>query len=152
MLSFFAKKGPTHFGTTVLDYPLLILGKHKSVVFRIYRGRLTCGSRHVFESFVTAPLACNLFTHTQLHTLRTLPQLSTQTMNSMKLENVVPLPLEFNEYAEATLDTLGEEARMTPTKLWKYKTVVYTVLKALAVPLRSFRFSSYNFLLLAEFE
>ena len=68
-------------------------------------------------------------------------------MNSMKLENVVPLPLEFNEYAEATLDILGEEARMTPTKLWKYKTVVYTVLKAFVVPLRSFRFISYNFLL-----
>ena len=88
--------------------------------------------------------------HTQLHILRTQPQLSTQTMNSMKLENVVPLPLEFNEYAEAILDILGEEARMTPTKLWKYSTVVvYTavVLKAFVVPLRSFRFTSYNFLL-----
>ena len=81
------------------------------------------------------------------HTLRTQPQLSTQTMNAMKLENVVPVPLEFNEYAEATLDILGEEARMTPTKLLKYKTVVYTVLKAFVVPLRSFRFMSYNFLL-----
>ena len=80
-------------------------------------------------------------THTQLHILLTKPQLSTQTMNAMKLEDVIPLPLEFNEYAEATLDTLGEEARMTPTKLLKYKTVVcYTVLKALVVPLRSFRF------------
>ena len=85
--------------------------------------------------------------HTQLHILRTQPQLSTQTMNSMKLENVVPLPLEFSEYAEATLDILGEEARMTSTKLWKYKTVVYTVLKVFVVPLRSFRFISYNFLL-----
>ena len=94
----------------------------------------------MFESFATAPLACNLFTHTQLHILRTQPQLSTQTMNAMKLENAVPLPLEFNEYAEATLDILEEEARMTPTKLLKYKTVVYTVLKAFAVPLRSFRF------------
>ena len=36
--------------------------------------------------------------HTPLHIRRTQPQLSTQTMNSMKLENVVPLPLEFNEY------------------------------------------------------
>ena len=35
----------------------------------------------------------------------------------MQLVIVVPLPLEFNEYAEATLDILGEEARMTPTKL-----------------------------------
>ena len=68
------------------------------------------------------------------------PQLSTQTMNAMKVENVVPLPLEFNEYAEATLDILGEEARMTPPKLLKYKTVVYTVLKAFVVPLRSIRF------------
>ena len=65
--------------------------------------------------------------HTQLHILRTQPQLSTQTMNSMKLENVVPLPLDFNEYAEATLDILGEEARMTPTKLWKYETIVYGI-------------------------
>ena len=85
--------------------------------------------------------------HTQLHIHRTQPQLSTQTMNSIKLENVVPLPLEFNEYAEATLDILGEEARMTPTTLWKYKTVVYRVLKAFVVPLRSFRFISYKFLL-----
>ena len=84
-----------------------------------------CGSRHDFESFVTAPLACNLFTHTKLHILRTQPQLSTQTMNSMKLENLIPLPLEFNEYAEATLDILGEEARMTPSKLLKYKPVVF---------------------------
>ena len=93
-----------------------------------------CVSRHVFESFVTAPLACNLFTHTQ-------PQLSTQTMNAMKLEIVVPLPLEFNGYhGETTLDILGEEARMTPIKLLKYsKTVVYTVLEAFVVPLRSFR-------------
>ena len=103
---------------------------------------MTCGSRHVFESFVTPSLACNLFTrtHTQLHILRTQPQLSTQTMNSMKLENVVPLPLEFDEYTEATLDLLWEEARVTPTKLWKYKTVVFTVLKAFVVSLRSFRF------------
>ena len=86
-------------------------------------------------------------TRTQLHILRTQPQLSTQTMDSTKLENVVPLPLEFNEHAEATLDILGEEARMTPTKLWKYKTVVYTAeLKAFVVPLRSFRFISYHFL------
>ena len=64
-------------------------------------------------------------THTQLlHILRTKPQFSTQTMNAMKVENVVHLLLlEFNEYAEATLDILGEEARMTPTKLLKYKTV-----------------------------
>ena len=68
-------------------------------------------------------------------------------MNPMKVENLIPLPLEFNEYAEATLDILGKEARMTATKLWKYKTVVYTVLKASVVPLRSFRFISYNFLL-----
>ena len=39
-------------------------------------------------------------------------------MNSMKLENVVPLRLEFDEYAEATLDILGKEARMSPTKVW----------------------------------
>ena len=64
MLSFFAKKGPTRFWTTVLEYQLLILGKSKSIVFRIYRGRLTCGSRDVFESFVTAPRACNLSTRT----------------------------------------------------------------------------------------
>ena len=88
-----------------------------------------------------------LHAHTQLHILRTQPQLSTETMSFLKLENVVPLPLEFNEYAEATLDILGEEARTTPTKLWKYKSVVYTVLKAFVVPLRSFRFISYNFLL-----
>ena len=57
-------------------------------------------------------------TQTQLHIiLRTQPQLSTQTMNSMKLKNVVPLTLDFNEYAEATLDKLEEEANMTPTKL-----------------------------------
>ena len=56
-----------------------------------------------------------------------------------KVQNVIPLPLEFNEYAEATLDILGEEARMTPTKLLKYKTVVYIVLKSFVVPLRSFR-------------
>ena len=78
--------------------------------------------------------------HTRLHILRTQPQLSTQTTNAMKPENVVPLPLEFNEYAEATLEILGEQARMTPTKLLKYKTVVYTVLKAFVIPLRSFRF------------
>ena len=46
-----SKEGPAHFQTTVLGYPLLVLGKAKSVVFRIYRRRLTCGSRHVFESF-----------------------------------------------------------------------------------------------------
>ena len=72
----------------------------------------------------------SVHTHTQLHILRTQPQLSTQTTNTMKLENVVPLPLEFNEYAEATSDILGEEARIPPTKLLKYKTLVYTVLKA----------------------
>ena len=82
----------------------------------------------------------SVHTHTQLHILRTKPQLSTQTINAMKLEKVVPLPLEFNKYAEATLDILGEEARMTPTKLLKYKTVVYTVLKAFVVLLRHFRF------------
>ena len=82
-------------------------------------------------------------TETQLHILRTQPQLSTQTMNSMKLKNVVPLTLDFNEYAEATLDILGEEASMTPTKLL----YIYTALKAFVVPLRSFRFISYNFLL-----
>ena len=54
----------THFRTTVLNYPLLILGKSKSVVIGIYRGRLTCGSRHVFEYFVAPPRACNLFTRT----------------------------------------------------------------------------------------
>ena len=68
-----ALKRNEHYGsrpnirTTVSDYPLFILwglGKSKSVVFRICRRRLTCGSRHVFESFVTSPLACNLFTHT----------------------------------------------------------------------------------------
>ena len=64
-------------------------------------------------------------------------------MNSMKLKNVVPLTLGFNEYAEATLDILGEEASMTPTKLL----YIYTVLKAFVVPLRSFRFISSNFLL-----
>ena len=80
----------------------------------------------------------------QLHILRTQPQLSTQTMNSMKLKNVVPLTLDFNEYAEATLDILGEEASMTPTKLL----YIYTALRAFVVPLRSsFRFISYNFLL-----
>ena len=81
-------------------------------------------------------------TQTQLHIiLRTQPQLSTQTMNSMKLKNVVPLTLDFNEYAEATLDKLEEEASMTPTKLL----YIYAVLKAFVVPLRSFRFISYNF-------
>ena len=100
-----------------------MLGKSRSVVFRIYRS-LTCGSRHVFESFVAAP---SVHTHTQLHVLRTQPQLGTQTMNAMKLENVAPLPLECNEYTDAILDMLGEEARMTPTKLLKYKSVVYTV-------------------------
>ena len=78
--------------------------------------------------------------HTQLNILRTKPQLSTQTMNAIKLENVVPLSLEFNGYAKARLDILWEEARMTPTKLLKYKTVVHTLLKAFAVPSRSFRF------------
>ena len=87
------------------------MGKSKSVVFRIYRRRLTCGSRHIFESFATAPLACKIcsHTHTQLHILRTQPQLSTQTMNAMKLENVVPLPLYFDEYTEATLACLGKK-------------------------------------------
>ena len=63
------KDRPTRFRTTVLDYPLLTLEKSKSVVFRIHGGRLTCGSRHVFESFVTAPRACNPFTrtHTAAH-------------------------------------------------------------------------------------
>ena len=62
-----------------------------------------------FESFVVASSrAQSVHTHhTQLHMLGTQPQLSKQTMNAMKLENVVPLPLEFNEYAEATLDVLG---------------------------------------------
>ena len=78
--------------------------------------------------------------HTQLHILRTQPQPSAQTMNAMKLENVVHIPLGFHEDVEATLDILGEEARITPTKLLKYKTVVYTVLKAFLVPLRSFGF------------
>ena len=66
-------------------------------------------------------------------------------MNSMKLKNVVPLTLDFNEYAEATLDILGEETSMTPTKFL----YIYTALKAFVVPLRSFRFISYwyNFLL-----
>ena len=67
---------------------------------------MTCGRRHVFNPL--SPLLVRAIcsdAHTQLHILRTQPQLSTQTMNSMKkLENVVPLPLEFNEYAEATLD------------------------------------------------
>ena len=55
-----------------------------------------------------------------------------------------PLTLDFNEYAEATLDILGEEASMTPTKLL----YIYTALKAFVVPLRSsFRLISYNFLL-----
>ena len=79
----------------------------------------------------------------QLHILRTQPQLSTQTMNSMKRKNVVPFTPDFNEYAEAALDILGEEASLTPTKLL----YIYTVLKAFAVPLRSCRFISYNFLL-----
>ena len=82
-------------------------------------------------------------TQTQLHILRTQPQLSTQTMNSMELKSVVTLTLDFNEYAEATLDILGEETSMTPTKLL----YIYTALKAYVVPLRSFRFISYNFLL-----
>ena len=85
----------------------------------------------------------SFYTQRQLHILRTQPQLSTQTMNSMKLKNVVPLALDFNEYAEATLDILGEETSMTPTKLL----YIYTALKAFVVPLRSFRFISYNFLL-----
>ena len=38
----------------------------------------------------------------------------------MKLENVVPLPLKFNEYVEATLKILVEEARITPTKLLEH--------------------------------
>ena len=50
---------------------------------------------------------------------------------------------DFNEYAEATLGILGEETSMTPTKLL----YIYTALKAFVVPLRSFRFISYNFLL-----
>ena len=85
----------------------------------------------------------SFYTQRQLHILRTQPQLSTQTMNSMKLKNVVPLALDFNEYAKATLDILGEETSMTPTKLL----YIYTALKAFVVPLRSFRFISYNFLL-----
>ena len=114
------------------------------VVFRIYRGRLTCGIRHVFESLCHRSSCVQSFhTQTQLHILRTQPQLSTQTMNSMKLKNVLPLTLDFNEYAEATLDILGEEASMTPTKLL----YIYTALKAFVFPLRSFRFISYNFLL-----
>ena len=64
----------------------------------------------------------------------------------MELKNVVPLPLESNEYAEATLHILGEEAHMTPTKLLKYNTVVYTVLKAFVIPLRYFRFIIFYFL------
>ena len=102
--------------------------KSKSVVFRIYRGRLTCGSRHVFESFVTAPRACNLFTrtHAAAHSPHTAAAQYADE-NSLKLKNVILLPLEFNEYAKASLDILGEEARMTPTKLWKYKTVVYGI-------------------------
>ena len=67
-------------------------------------------------------------------------------MNAIKLENVVPLPLEFNEYAEVTLDILGEEARMTPTKLLKYKTVVYSICrktKSFCCPFEVF----YNILL-----
>ena len=64
-------------------------------------------------------------------------------MNSMKLKNVVPLTLDFNEYAEATLDILGEETSMTPTNLL----YIYTAIKVFVVPLRSFRFISYNFLL-----
>ena len=59
-------------------------------------------------------------TQTQLHILRTQPQLSTQTMNSMKLKNVVPHTLDFNEYAEATLDILGEEASMTLNQAFVY--------------------------------
>ena len=97
MLSFFAKKGPTHFRTTVLGYPLLILGKSKSVVFRIYRGRLTDGSRLVFESCHRSSWVQSFHTQTQLQILRTQPQLSTQTMKSMKLKNVVPLTPDFNE-------------------------------------------------------
>ena len=58
-----------------------------------------------------------------------------------EIRKLVPLPLKFNEYAKAPLDILGEEARMTPTKLLKYKTVVCTVLlKAFVVPSRSFSF------------
>ena len=38
---------------------------------------------------------------------------------------------------------IGKEASMTPTKLL----YIYTVLKAFVVPLRSFRFISYNCLL-----
>ena len=41
----------------------------------------------------------------------------------------MPLPLEFNEYAEAALDILGEEARMIPTKILKHLQnicIVYT--------------------------
>ena len=103
----------------------LAIAQSKSVVFRIYRGRLTCAGAGTFFNPLSPLLvrAICSHAHTHLHILRTQPQLSTQTMNSMKLENAVPLPLEFNEYAEATLDILGEEARMTPTKLWKYKTV-----------------------------
>ena len=52
-------------------YRLLMLGKSESVVFRIYVRRLTCGSRHVSESFDAAPLASNIFTHT--HTAARAP-------------------------------------------------------------------------------
>ena len=54
----------------------------------------------------------------------------------MKLENVVPFPLfplEINEYVEATLDILGEEVRMTPTKLLKHLRSVCIVYACLAV-------------------
>ena len=88
-------------------------------------------------------------TQRQLHILRTQPQLSTQTMNPMKRKNVVPFTPDFNEYAEATLDILGEEASMTPNKLL----YIYTALKAFVVPLRSScRFISYNFLLVKSNE
>ncbi|CAN0125262.1 unnamed protein product [Ascophyllum nodosum] len=54
-------------------------------------------------------------------------------MNVTKLENVVPLPLELNEYAEATLDIFGQEARMSPIKLLKHLQNVCIVYACLAV-------------------
>ena len=54
-------------------------------------------------------------------------------MNAMKLENVVPLPLKLNEYVEATLKILVEEARITPPKLLKHLQNVCIVYACLAV-------------------
>ena len=81
--------------------------------------------------------AQSIHAHTQLHVLRTQPQLSTQTMNAMKLENVVPLPLEFDEYAEAILDVLEEEGHMTPSKLLKHLQNVCIVYAFLSVKLNA---------------